>query len=41
MYHYDFCYGARGWGNKQCDIKFVANLTTGLRNKTIQGVKAR
>lgn len=40
MYH-DLCYGARGWGNKQCDIEFVANLTTGLRNKTIKGAKAR
>lgn len=39
MYH-DLCYGANGWGNKQCDIQFVTNLTTGLRNGTITGSKA-
>lgn len=39
MYH-DLCYGAHGWGNKQCDIQLVTNLTTGLRNGTIKGAKA-
>lgn len=40
MYH-DLCYGARGWGNKQCDKEFVANLKTGLRNGTIKGTWAK
>lgn len=40
MYH-DVCYGARGWGNKQCDKEFVANLKTGLRNGTIKGTWAK
>lgn len=39
MYH-DLCYGANGWGNKQCDIQLVTNLTTGLRNGTIKGARA-
>ncbi|WP_181366939.1 hypothetical protein [Enterococcus faecalis] len=38
--YYDLCYGAHGWGNKQCDIQLVTNLTTGLCNGTIKGAKA-